>query len=88
MVIFCKKAETPLTFRRPVEEDLLQSRARQAFLIPRYEIAPEAFVAKGDEQVILKDGETAVLRKLQTQSAIGHWKIMRTVIPPKVWENW
>lgn len=71
-----------------MEEDLLQSRARQAFLEPRYEIAPETFVAKGDEQVILKEGETAVLRTLQTKTAIGHWKIMRTVIPAKVWENW
>lgn len=71
-----------------MEEDFLQSRAREAFLEPRYEIAPEAFAAKGDEQVILKEGETAVLRSLQMQSAVGHWKIMRTVIPAKVWENW
>lgn len=88
MVIFCKKAKTPLTFRRPVEADLLQSRARQAFLEPKYEIAPETFVAKEKEQAILKKGETAGLRSMQTQSAIGHWKIMRTVIPPVVWENW
>ncbi|KAK2754425.1 hypothetical protein FQN54_007069 [Arachnomyces sp. PD_36] len=88
MVIFCKKAKSPLTFRRPVEADYLQSRARQIFLEPQHEIPPETFALKENEQKILKEGETANLRSWQTQSAIGHWKIMRTVIPPGVWENY
>ena len=35
-------------------------------------------------------GEKARKRveKLQLEGAIGHWRVMRGVLPATVWENW
>jgi hypothetical protein len=89
MVIFCKKTESSLHFRQPVEADFLGSRSREAYLSPKIEIAPEVFAkAKGGKQHILAEGQLAELQKWQSQSAVGHWKIMRTVLPAAIWEDW
>ena len=93
MVVFCKKTgNTPLTFRSPIEADYLNSGARKEFLFPQYEIFESAFTVNGGppeiEKMILKKGQTKKLEELQMKSAIGHWNLMRTVLPPKIWENW
>ena len=90
MVMFCRKSKRPFTFRTPVEADYLGSQARQLFLLPTHEIDPSYFERrKGDEEAsILKKGHTGVLETYQQRSAVGHWRIMRTVLPDVVWESW
>jgi len=85
MVFFCRKEPGPIKFRRPVEADFLGSGARREYLLPKYEISPDSFERHGS---VLKKGQTRELRRWQTKSAIGHWKLMRTVLPDGVWENW
>ena len=85
MVFFCRKSNMPVTFRKPREADFLGSGARREYLVPRHEIKPEEFVGNGD---VLRSGKTKQLEKWQAQSALGHWRVMRTVLPDAVWENW
>jgi hypothetical protein len=88
MVIFCKRTpNTSITFRKPSQADFLGSGAREAFLLPRHEVAlsAENFDLDGE---VLRIGKTKQLEAWHRQSAIGHWKVMRTVMPSTVWENW
>jgi hypothetical protein len=88
MVIFCKRTpNSTITFRKPVEVDFLGSGARKAFLVPQHELALTADNFDLDGEV-LRIGKTKQLEAWHTQSAIGHWKLMRTVMPSVVWENW
>lgn len=91
MVIFCKKTVSPpLTFRRAVEEDYLMSHARQSYLEPQNEVDQADFFASpdGKELGLLRRNETGRVTEWHKTSAAGHWAIMRTVIPPQVWESW
>ncbi|KAH8170958.1 spermine/spermidine synthase domain-containing protein [Sarocladium implicatum] len=87
MVIFCKKTSTPIAFRHPVVEDFLQSRARQRFLEPKHEVL-ESDLKGGDDVGILRKNNTEVVTKWHESSAVGHWEVMRTVLPSKIWELW
>ena len=88
MVVFCTKSTKRLRFRFPTEEDFLDSLARQQHLLPAYEIDPRAFAGReGDGDVLRKDS-TDRLEQWHQKSALGHWEIMRKVLPPVVWENW
>lgn len=90
MVLFCKaSSSTPVTFREPVRADFLGSGSRQEYMIPKIEI-PLDTVEKAD----ISDSDTLRWKKrskliaAQRESAVGHWKVMRTVLPPKIWELW
>lgn len=85
MVFFCTKTSKPIEFRKPVESDFLGSGARQEHLLPKYEIPSAKFRHGGH---VLTTRNTKELEKWQVKSAIGHWKLMRTVMPAAVWENW
>ncbi|KIW71620.1 hypothetical protein PV04_03762 [Phialophora macrospora] len=85
MVFFCRKQSIPVKFRTPGPADFLGSGARRAFLLPKHEIMPDEFDREGP---VLKQGQTKDLEKWQARSAIGHWRVMRTVLPDAVWENW
>jgi hypothetical protein len=37
---------------------------------------------------ILSRNDTGRFRKWQEKSAMGHWAVMRTVIPDEIWEGW
>jgi hypothetical protein len=86
MVIFCKKNSGSLTFRKPTEADFLGSGARKSFLLPKHEMDAEVLTAGSRE--IMRKGQQHALVKWQKQSAIGHWAVMRTVLPHSIWENW
>ncbi|KAI9772722.1 MAG: hypothetical protein M1840_000317 [Geoglossum simile] len=91
LVVFCTKSDGLFSFRKPTEEDFLGSHARRSYLWPKHEVDQKIFQAEnGEEQMgVLKEGKTMqMLQKWQEHSALGHWAIMRTVIPDKVWENW
>lgn len=88
MVIYCvKTAGRPVTFRKATAADMLQSRTREHFLPPRHEVFDEDFKAAGEVKT-LRSNDTAELEKYHEQSALGHWEVMRTVLPDFVWENW
>lgn len=89
MVIFCKKSDSKLEFRQPTKADYLGSMSRESYMFPEIEIEQKRFQNNLSPNV--KILENAQMRELQTwhkQSAIGHWKIMRTVLPDSVWEKW
>lgn len=88
MVIFCRKAETPapLTFRTATEKDVLDSASRVHFLLPKHEVLESEFLS--NDTSILRRNDTKILEKWHKKSAMGHWDVMRTVVPPPIWENW
>jgi hypothetical protein len=88
MVIFCTNATDKVTFRKPVEADFLHSRARKMFLLPQYEVDETVFAEIESDGGILSRNDTERFKGWQQKSALGHWAVMRTVLPAKVWENW
>lgn len=89
-VMFCTKYTAPYEFRAPVESDFLGSYARQRFLFPRYEINLEKYWADiaDDSYEILTESNIGKLNAWQKISAVGHWGVIRTVVPDVVWENY
>ncbi|KAI1498808.1 S-adenosyl-L-methionine-dependent methyltransferase [Biscogniauxia marginata] len=91
VIIFCTKSSSggkeAITFRKPVEADYLQSLARKAYLLPQHEVPDSAF-STHDEVGILRANETEKLAKWHDQSALGHWAVMRTVLPKEIWQLW
>ena len=92
MVIFCTNSKTPLTFRTPNEKDMLGSGARKMYLLPKHEVEADTFAemdGEGGEDVgLLYANGTEKFRKWQQSSALGHWGVMRTVLPRDIWEDW
>lgn len=90
MVMFCQKAKGTLSFRSPTEADFLGSQARRRHLLPKHEIKDSYFdrVKLSEKSKVLRRGQTEILEACQQESALGHWKIMRSVLPDVVWENW
>lgn len=87
LVMFCRKTAGSFSFRRPTKQDFLDSQARQHHLFPRHEVNPRSLVERHGKDVITKQN-TRVLEKAQLDSALGHWEVMRSVLPDAVWENW
>ncbi|EQK98301.1 spermine/spermidine synthase [Ophiocordyceps sinensis CO18] len=87
MVIFCTKTSAPLTFRMPTRADHFQSAIRQEFMRLQHEI-PQAELLSAGDAGILRNNDTSALVAWHDQSALGHWAIMRTVLPAWVWERW
>jgi hypothetical protein len=88
MVIFCtKRADRPISFRKPTVRDFLNSPTRKAFLLPKHEVLDSDFLAGSDEG-ILRRNDTKKLARWHEKSALGHWTVMRAVLPSIVWENW
>lgn len=93
LVVFCTKQDAnALTFRKPVEADYLGSNARKMFLMPQHEIDEDVFGDKGGEKEeeggVLSKNNTMRMTRWQRKSAVGHWRLMRTVLPSEVWETW
>lgn len=90
MVVFCIKTEERLTFRKPVEADFLGSTARRYYMLPEHEIDLRVFERNDGSggEGILSVKTMAKLEKWHQESAIGHWEVMRTVLPAVVWEQW
>lgn len=55
--------------------------------MPKHEMAVNAenFEMKGE---IITKGRTKQMEAWGRQSAVGHWKVMRGLLPAAVWENW
>lgn len=90
MVIFCTNAgsSNAVTFRKPTEKDFLGSGARKMYLLPKHEVDDTVFeTQEGDGGLLLRNG-TERFREWQQKSALGHWAVMRTVLPKEIWEDW
>ncbi|KAF4945469.1 hypothetical protein FGADI_11971 [Fusarium gaditjirri] len=87
MVIFCRKTPGEVTFRNPKQKDFLRSQVRQALLLPKYEIKEQVFL-EDEATDVLNKNETGKVTKWHQDSAAGHWKIMRSVLPGTIWEQW
>ena len=90
MVMFCRKSPEPFRFREPIVADFLGSPARRQHLKPQHEIRASYFKAgrrhKGE---VLRRGQISQeMQESTIASAIGHWYLMRTVLPDVVWQNW
>lgn len=89
MILFCKKTKTPLKFRKLVEADYLGSQTRKRDLLPELEVDQSIFEPKdGEEDAILGVNTPPQLQEWQYQSAVGHWTMMRMMLPGNVWEQW
>lgn len=88
MVIFCINSASKVRFRKPQEADFLNSQARRQFLPPKHEVDYTALVEQKGDNGILRQNETDRFQAWQQQSSMGHWSLMRTVLPPEIWENW
>ena len=92
MVLFCRKsAANSFTFRDPTDADFLGTGARKEYLMPRLEIDASTFGVDGqtiDETKVIYKGTIKTLARSQEKSRLGHWQVMRGVIPDTVWENW
>ncbi len=98
MIVFCVKnvhdAESSKSkgpafqFRKAREEDFLGSLSRRHYLQPKEELeVPFTYTkpVEGEEEWRL---DTKELEKYHEESAVGHWRVMRTVLPDGVWEMW
>ena len=78
------------------------SLARKHYLLPRHEVPVGFFTSREAEERgegesggwfgwglggWLREGMSS-MERYQQNSAIGHWYIMRRVLPDVVWENW
>lgn len=91
IVFFCRKSDKPFTFREPIERDFLGTQARRHALVPKHEVDTKTFDLTGEKDgtgKVLSLGKMSVMNPWQVQGAVGHWKVMRTVMPPVVWNNW
>lgn len=87
VVVFCRKTEKKIAFRHALDRDFLQSKARAQFMVPRHEVPESAFLS-GDKVGLVRNNQTDVLVKHHDQTALGHWAVMRTVLPKEIWESW
>jgi hypothetical protein len=87
MVIFCTKTGPELDFRTATPSDFLDSRAREAFLVPANEVEVGEFTS-GEDFGFLTANNTQKLEKWHEKSATGHWEVMRIVLPGSLWESW
>ncbi len=87
VVVFCTKTGQPVTFRTPVTADMLNSRALRQFLLPVHEVVDSDF--RTDEEArLVRNNDTEQLAKYHKETALGHWSVMRRVLPATVWVNW
>ncbi|KAI0353003.1 hypothetical protein OH77DRAFT_1407713 [Trametes cingulata] len=92
-VFFCTLSSEPLEFRRPVNADYLGSYLRRHVFshLHEREANVSAVVAEipqdERERYVLKDAANP-LGEWQEKEAVGHWKIMRGVLPDVFWETY
>ncbi|KAF4595856.1 spermine/spermidine synthase [Ophiocordyceps camponoti-floridani] len=89
MAIFCTKSSSPLTFRSPTPADHLESETRKMFLTLEHEMLESEILSRHqDDATVLLRNDTSAVEKWHEQGALGHWAIMRRMLPASVWERW
>jgi len=93
MVIICSLGPAPLTFRSPVNEDYLGNKLRQLLFsswhlreVPlRIALGPAYFESDFSQSTLILRDTTNKLSEWQEQLATEHWRLMKSVLPPEVW---
>ncbi|KAH9938638.1 uncharacterized protein B0H18DRAFT_1112769 [Fomitopsis serialis] len=98
LLVCSKSPNTPLTFRAPTSADFLGSpqRANVLSTLSRREVdlqhvrdAIATLDEKKREEYLLMDAKIAgTISKWQEKDALGHWRIMRNVLPDIFWETY
>jgi hypothetical protein len=89
MVIFCTNAPNgTITFRKPGRRDFLESHARRGHLVPEHEVLRDEFALQEGDGGVLRRNDTQRIETWHQKSALGHWALMRTVLPDEVWQDW
>jgi hypothetical protein len=89
MVVFCTKSRAPYTFRQPVEQDYLGTFSRRRYMYPQHEIDLKQYWGESkNDWTVLEESNVHELNAWQKVSAVGHWVVIRTVVPDRVWENY
>ncbi|KAH9850751.1 S-adenosyl-L-methionine-dependent methyltransferase [Lenzites betulinus] len=92
-VLFCTPSPGKLEFRKPVDADFLGSYLRRHVFneLPAREtdlaLVLDSIPEDKREQYLLKDSANPLVQ-WQAQEALGHWKIMREVLPHAYWETY
>lgn len=88
-IVFCHNGQIPgpVSFRQPAHADFLGSISRRQHMYPRAEYAvdfPLRGTEKADEEILVEEA-VGDWKAEQEESASRHWKIMREVLPGKIW---
>lgn len=62
--------------------------AKKQHLVPKPDLEIDFAFDPEEKKDLLRKGNTHELERYHADSARNHWKIMRTVLPDAVWENW
>jgi hypothetical protein len=89
MVIFCtNSASGNINFRKPIQQDFLESYTRKMFLLPQHEVLRDEFALQEGDGGVLSRNDTKRLEIWQQKGALNHWAVMRTVLPAQIWQDW
>ncbi|KAL8853642.1 MAG: hypothetical protein Q9221_001453 [Calogaya cf. arnoldii] len=88
LVLFCRITTAPFIFRKPTKKDFLNTQARRYHLMPQHEVDSATFLGNGGKGRVVRRDNTYLLKNSQMKGAVGHWGVMRGVLPDAVWENW
>lgn len=61
---------------------------REMTLLPKHEVKHADIEPSMEDGGVLLANGTQRFKKWQQTSAMGHWEIMRTVLPKEIWEDW
>lgn len=56
--------------------------------MPEHEVLRDEFALQEGDGEVLSRNDTQRLEVWHHKSALGHWAVMRTVLPADIWENW
>ena len=93
-IIFCRNTPGPISFRKPTAADFLGSKSREHYMLPDpklqipFPLEDSWDRAEQLQSEVLRQGDEQQWSGQQADSAIKHWKVMRTVLPDAVWELW
>jgi hypothetical protein len=94
IIIFCRNTPGPIRFRNPTKADLLGSKSREQYMLPKPSLEiPFPLEGAADrrqrlQSEALQAGDEGQWSRQQADSAIKHWYVMRSVMPDAVWELW
>ena len=94
MVVFCIKndqgrGKQAVQFRKAGREDFLGSYARGNYLQPKDALEIKySYVSPEKGGRVMGRAQVGELEKHHRVGAVGHWGLMRNVLPPGLWEMW
>lgn len=56
--------------------------------MPEHEVLRDEFALQEGDGEVLSRNDTQRFEVWHHKSALGHWAVMRTVLPADIWENW